>query len=998
MMNIIQQKRIRKKSEDKSHVRASSKTSDNSRKTPTLLEFRPAPPTTKNTLQICSNLHSSHYGLTKPSGKKHGLLDAEDEAYSFNHRTSLRSIIDDPFFRNYTSPKAMSLARELKCARNAGYLENESFITECHPASSVHTTIDGGSWGESPTKAKSPKRVSQFRVAVVGATGVGKSTFIQRALGLSTPTNSLVSLMELTLEDIKHQVSFFEICLQHLEVGSDQVINWPAQIDGQEIPRMDSVLLLCDVTNKERISAISTFLEGFANSVLPTVLVWCICDKPELSHHIYADVIEQVYQPTIDLMKTEAYIPNTARLCLATILKIAMSNAFVSNTSTTAEIRFFESRPLNFSEDSGLRYRYSNYDRHLSSLSIGRDLPSFSSTVASPSSATSSCSYDPFTQRSSSSHNDSGNLSQIAPPSKHDASTTSITSLSNLETLQSSTMYRLNNIPSDSKNTFLDLNLPDANLSFRYSQEMFILQNKDEYTVSNLRSTEDNLILDQDCVDDEDHSGKTSSKLGLTLDELMDRLTSQSMSRSDKNFIDIFLCLYRKFATPGELLSGILARLDLINNDNDIHILIKVEKQFRILNVFSKWISTYPGDFAGPSTNQKLEKFVNSLIFEPKFASVAYEIRLQLQTRVTVDDDTGWDKSDPDFEIKEESSIETESTSTGRQRFKFRSDSTTYTHSSVEEDEKEEMNGFFSQIDTWARPASPTPSYHSIEDCDREAATLIPRSILPLSKYRYYIFMQISDDEFSNELTRIDWLMFSTIRLRGLLRHVSLSSKEKGKWKDLSQVNRMITHFNHIANWVASLILMRDKAKHRAMILEKFINIAQKLRQLNNYNGLAAVLAGLNNCAVYRLSQTWSLIPKDVHKRFTRLMMLMGVQRSHSAYRLAWKSSYSFRIPFLPLHRRDLISAEEGSRTFIDANCEYINWKKFEILSEIILPLMKSQMMPCPNLLRSKSTKELILDCKIMIDDEELYKRSLAVESSALGSSELGKKKFSWFQ
>ncbi|RKF64400.1 putative ras guanyl-nucleotide exchange factor [Erysiphe neolycopersici] len=989
MMNRIQQKRSGKKSEKKSQVRATS------RKTPTLLELRPALLTTKNIIQLCPDLNTNHHDLTKPSGEKLELSVAVDEAYSFNHRTSMRSIIDDPFFRNYTSPNAMSLARELECAKNAGYHEHESFITECHSTSPVRPSVDRRSRGVSP--AKSHGRVSYFRVAVVGAAGVGKSTFIQRALGLSTPTKSLVSTLELLVEDIKYEVSFFEIDLQHLEVGSDQVINWPSKINGQEIPRMDSVLLLCDVTNKERTSAISKILEGFANSVLPTVLVWCKCDIPEISHQICADVIKQDYQTSINSMRTAVYIPDTARLCLATILRTVMEKAYVLNTGTTAEMRFFESNPLNFSEDSGLRFRYSNYDRHLSSLSIGRDLTGLLSTIASPSDA--SYSHDLFARKSSLSYNDSGSLhSQIAPPSKHDESTTSINSFSNLETPQTSTTYQLNNIPSDSKNTFLDVNLPDSNLSFHCSQEMFISQNMDEYTASDLPSTEENFILDQDDGNDVDHLGKTSSKLGLTLDELLDRLTSQIMSRSDKNFIDIFLCIYRKFATPGELLSGILARLDMISNDNDIHVLTKAERQFRILNVFSKWISAYPGDFAGPSTNQKLDKFVNSLMLEPKFASAAYEIRLQLQTRVNVDDDTGWDKSDPDFEVKEESSVETEPTSTGRQRFKFRSDSTSHTHSSLEEDEKEETNGLFSQIDIWARPVSPMSSFHSIEDYEREAATMIPRSILPLSKYRYYIFMQISDDEFSNELTHIDWLMFSTIRLRGLLRHISLSSKEKGKWKDLSQFNRMITHFNHVANWIASLILMRDKAKHRAMIHEKFINIAQKLRKLNNYNGLAAVLAGLNNCAVYRLSQTWSLIPKDVHKRFTRLMMLMGVQRSHSAYRMAWKNSHSFRIPFLPLHRRDLISAEEGSRTFIDANCEFINWKKFEILSEIILPLMKSQMIPCPKLLRSKSTREIILDCKIMIDDEELYKRSLAVESSALGNSDIGKKKFSWFQ
>ena len=153
-------------------------------------------------------------------------------------------------------------------------------------------------------------------------------------------------------------------------------------------------------------------------------------------------------------------------------------------------------------------------------------------------------------------------------------------------------------------------------------------------------------------------------------------------------------------------------------------------------------------------------------------------------------------------------------------------------------------------------------------------------------------------------------------------------------------------------------------------MLEKFMTIALKLRQLNNYNGLAAVLAGINGSAIHRLTQTRNLVPADVQKRFARLVILMGTQKSHFAYRLAWENSSLPRIPFIPLHRRDLVSAEQGSRTFVGSNNERINWKKFEILSEVILPIMKSQVVPYPNLSKHEAARELILDCKMPVDDE----------------------------
>jgi len=179
--------------------------------------------------------------------------------------------------------------------------------------------------------------------------------------------------------------------------------------------------------------------------------------------------------------------------------------------------------------------------------------------------------------------------------------------------------------------------------------------------------------------------------------------------------------------------------------------------------------------------------------------------------------------------------------------------------------------------------------------------------------------------------------------------------------------------------------------------LEKFMTIALKLRQLNNYNGLAAVLAGINGSAIHRLAQTRALVPAEVQKRFARLVLLMGTQKSHFAYRLAWENSSLPRIPFIPLHRRDLVSAEEGSRTFVGANGERINWKKFEVLSEVILPIMKSQVTPYPNLVKHDIARELILDCRMPVDDEDIYQRSLQLESSS-GSVDFGKKKFPWFQ
>ena len=129
-------------------------------------------------------------------------------------------------------------------------------------------------------------------------------------------------------------------------------------------------------------------------------------------------------------------------------------------------------------------------------------------------------------------------------------------------------------------------------------------------------------------------------------------------------------------------------------------------------------------------------------------------------------------------------------------------------------------------------------------------------------------------------------------------------------------------------------------------------------------------MAGINGTPVHRLSQTRELVLPHTEKDFLRLVILMGTQKSHSAYRLAWDNSSTPRIPFLPLHRRDLVSAEEGNRTFVGHDKSRINWRKFEVMGEVVVGLQLSQQNPYPHLNKFEDAERLILDIKLPPHEE----------------------------
>ena len=184
----------------------------------------------------------------------------------------------------------------------------------------------------------------------------------------------------------------------------------------------------------------------------------------------------------------------------------------------------------------------------------------------------------------------------------------------------------------------------------------------------------------------------------------------------------------------------------------------------------------------------------------------------------------------------------------------------------------------------------------------------------------------------------------------------------------------MIDHFNHLRDWVANFILLRDKAKHRVLMLEKLMQVARKLRDLNNYNSLGAFLAGMNSASIHRLSSTRELLTPEIQKDWMKLEILMSPTRSYSAYRLAWDNSSGERIPFLPLPLRDLVGSQEGNKTHIGEPSDgRINWLMFEVMGDTIVGIQKAQGLPYRHLPvgpRQDELRGLVLNVSLMRDDD----------------------------
>lgn len=186
-------------------------------------------------------------------------------------------------------------------------------------------------------------------IAVIGANGVGKSSFVQRALRLPRPPTSNINAIRLDVESVPHVVALIELDLEYFDVNPNQKIRWPKQMNGHMVPRIDGALILYDVMNKDSIRdlphtlcmprpfpllAVSscfvcrflTITAALGITGLPTMLVATKCDNPENARQINANAMATVFPSILADFKTSANVPASTRDCLQSIVLASVFN------------------------------------------------------------------------------------------------------------------------------------------------------------------------------------------------------------------------------------------------------------------------------------------------------------------------------------------------------------------------------------------------------------------------------------------------------------------------------------------------------------------------------------------------------------------------------------------------------------------------------------------------------------------------------------------------
>ncbi|XP_060585594.1 ras guanyl-releasing protein 3-like isoform X2 [Ruditapes philippinarum] len=237
------------------------------------------------------------------------------------------------------------------------------------------------------------------------------------------------------------------------------------------------------------------------------------------------------------------------------------------------------------------------------------------------------------------------------------------------------------------------------------------------------------------------------------------------------------------------------------------------------------------------------------------------------------------------------------------------------------------------------------------------------------------VFNHLEPEELADHLTYLEYRAFRRINFTDFKNYAMTASL-----KDNPKLERSIALFNGLSQWIQCMVLSKTTPQQRADVIVKFCNVAKKLRALQNFNSLMAVVGGLTHSALARLYKTTACIPSETQKMLMEHTELLSSNNNFSNYRKVFHQCTGFKIPILGVHLKDLILLHTALPDRVEGNL--VNFRKMAQLSLILRELTKLQTHDSiPGVF---ANMDLINTLRLSLDmhytEDEIYELSLARE------------------
>ncbi|KAI3638168.1 hypothetical protein MIR68_003779 [Amoeboaphelidium protococcarum] len=257
----------------------------------------------------------------------------------------------------------------------------------------------------------------------------------------------------------------------------------------------------------------------------------------------------------------------------------------------------------------------------------------------------------------------------------------------------------------------------------------------------------------------------------------------------------------------------------------------------------------------------------------------------------------------------------------------------------------------------------------------KSGSTSLPPAVVPRSITIFSTVLDFDPLEMARQICMLQWDIFVSIQPNECLNQ---AWNNKKLHHQSPNIRRMIKYSNFLVMWVSTEIMACDQLKVRATTIKQFILLAQKLKSLNNFDGLKSVICGLQASSVRRLKKSWDLVPVKFRQMFTELETLMLEDKSCKNYRQMLHTINPPCIPFLGVYLTDLTMIESGNPDCLKENDQLINFQKRHLIAQVINEMKRYQCTFYNFQVVEQITSWL--QSRTVEDNNTLYDKSLILE------------------